>query len=126
MNIFQLINKLLFAKKESFEDLDHESLQSFQPYMLNRWFSFYGKAQAVFVNNILNRSSHLFEDKNEMFKYYFYQTPKVSYKKIAYIKKTKKEDVEKKYEHIDVIARNKCISQREVKQYIDLSERFCK
>lgn len=121
MNFFELLRKLIFSKKTNAEDLDSEGLQQFTPYMINRWLSFYGGDQAVFVNETLNRFTGLLEDKNEMYKLYYNLIPTQKYKKIAYVKK-KKEKEEKEDLGIPVIARNQMISQREVKQYLDLHD----
>ena len=119
MNFFDLLRKLIFSRKTIAEDLDSEGLQQFTPYMVNRWLSFYGASQAVFVNETLNRFTGLLEDKNEMYKLYYNLIPTQKFKKIAYVKK-KKEKEEKEDTNIPIIARNQMISQREVKLYLDL------
>lgn len=122
MNFFQLLNCLFYNKKALTDsNLDSDSLQGFVPYMVNRWLSFYDRSKAVFVNETLNKYSYLFDDKNEMFKLYFNLIPQTRFKKIQYVKK-KKEDKEKEAQGLDVIARNNCISIREVKQYMDIFE----
>jgi len=118
MNFFDLLRKLLFSKKTVAEDLDNEGLQQFTPYMVNRWLSFYGTNQAVFVNETLNRFTGLHDDKNEMYKLYYNLIPTCKYKKISYVKK-KKEKEEKEDTNIPIIARNQMISQREVSIYLD-------
>jgi len=118
MNFFDLLRKLIFSKKTIAEDLDSDGLQQFTPFMINRWLSFYGATQAVFVNETLNRFTGLLDDKNEMFKLFYHLIPTCQYKKISYVKK-KKEKEEKENKDIPIIARNNMISQRELKHYID-------
>jgi hypothetical protein len=124
MTIFELINKLFFRKKESFEDLDHESLQSFQPFMINRWLSFYGKAQAVFVNETLNKFTGVFDDKNNSYKLYYHLIPHLKYSKISYIKKKKEETTVNS--SVGIYASYNNISKREVLAYLDLQNNLSK
>ena len=121
MNIFEILNNLLFRRKNTAcEDLDHDSLQNFQPFLINRWISFYDKQQAVFVNETLNRFSGIFQDKGDSYKFYYNLIPTQQYKKINYIKKKK---IEKKEEdNIALLARNTNISQREINLYIDFQK----
>lgn len=121
MNFFDLLRKLIFSKKTIAEDLDNEGLQQFVPYMLNRWVSFYGKPQAVFVNETFNKFAGLFDDKNEQYKLYYHLLPTSKYKKIEYVKK-KKEKEEKVDDSVPIIARNQMISQREVRMYLDFNK----
>ena len=123
MNFFDIIRNLFFTKKADAVELDHDSAQAFTPYMVNRWLTFYSREQTILVNETLNKFTGLLDDKGEMFKLYFNLIPKLRYKKIEYVKKKKlKEDGSSKdiSKDIEVIARNKMISQRELKQYIDL------
>ena len=124
MTIFELINKLFFRKKESFEDLDHESLQSFQPFMINRWLSFYGKTQAVFVNETLNKFTGVFDDKNNSYKLYYHLIPHLKYSKINYIKKKKEETTVNS--SVSIYASYNNISKREVLAYLDLQNNLSK
>lgn len=121
MNFFDLLRKLIFSKKTIAEDLGSEDLQQFTPYMMNRWLSFYGASQAVFVNETLNRFTSLLDDKGEMYKLYYNLIPTCRYKKIEYVKK-KKEKEEKQDTNIPIIARNQMISQREVNLYLDFKK----
>ena len=121
MNFFDLLRKLIFSKKTIAEDLGSEGLQQFTPYMINRWLSFYGATQAVFVNETLNRFTSLLDDKSEMYKLYYNLIPTCRYKKIEYVKK-KKEKEEKENADIPIIARNQMISQREVNLYLDFQK----
>lgn len=124
MNFFQLQNKLFYSKKTNAEFLDSEGEQSFVPFMFNRWLSFYSKGMASITNETLNRFGSVFQDKQQQYRLYYYFIPRLKFKRIAYNKKTKKEDSEE--ENLDLIARNKNISVRELKSYIDLQENISK
>ena len=124
MNIFELINKLFFRKRDSFEDLDHDSLQNFQPFMINRWLSFYGKSQAVFVNETINRFTNIFDDRSCTYKMYYYLIPHLKYSRINYFKRKKDKHEEEKF--ITAYAANNNISKRELEAYIDFSKQISK
>jgi len=116
MNFFQLQNKLFYSKKDKAEDLDTEGEQSFVPFLFNRWLSFYNKDMSVFVNETLNKFSGIFDDKQKSYRLYYYLIPRLKWKKIRYIKKKKNETEEE--ENLSLIAKNKNISKRELKEYI--------
>lgn len=118
MTIFDLFKELFF-KSSSTDCRTSEGLQLFSPYMINRWLSFYGKAQALFVNETLNKYSGVLEDKLHTYNMYFNLIPKMGFKRISYIKKQKVEE-SKEVEHLNLLASNLNISTREIKQYMDL------
>tara|TARA_R110001592_G_scaffold119740_1_gene323165 strand:+ start:12704 stop:13078 length:375 start_codon:yes stop_codon:yes gene_type:complete len=120
MNFFQLQNKLFYSKKTDAEFLDSEGEQSFVPFMFNRWLSFYNKGMATITNETLNRFGGIFQDKQQQYRLYYYFIPRLKFKRIAYNKKLKKEVSEE--ENLDLIARNKNISVRELRSYIDFHE----
>ena len=123
MNFFDILRSLLFfrRKSSSYEELDHDSLQSFTPYMINRWLSFSDKSKAIFVNETFNRFTSLFDNKSDSYKFYYYLTPQSSYKKIEYVKK-KKEEKEKEDVNIKLFAANNLLSTRELTMYLALQE----
>jgi hypothetical protein len=125
MTIFDVIRNLFFKSKLK-EDLNIDTLNVFQPYMINRWLSFYGKKQAVFTNDTLNKYSNLFEDKLAAYKFYEQFIPKCSYKQISYVKKKKADKESLDSEFIPLIANSLNISQREVKQSMDLYKQLRK
>ena len=116
MNFFQLQNKLFYSKKTEAGELDTEGEQAFVPFLFNRWLSFYNNDMCVFVNETVNRFSTIFDDKQQTYKLYYNLIPRLKWKKITYIKKTKKEE-----EEVDLasIAKNKNMSVRELKMYIE-------
>jgi hypothetical protein len=127
MNIFDLIRFLFFKVKNSPKEVTEEMSQCFMPYMINRWLSFYDRSQAVLVNETLNKFSNVLGDKSKMYKLYDNIIPRLSYKKITYVKKVKQEkDKENEIENIAMIASNKNISEREVKQYVEFYNTYCK
>ena len=124
MNFFQLQNKLFYSKKDKAEDLDTEGEQAFVPFLFNRWLSFYNNDMSVFTNETLNRFSTIFDDKHQAYRLYYYLIPRLKWKKIKYIKKNKKDaDTE---EHLELMAKNKNISKRELHQYVELAKTFAK
>ena len=116
MNFFQLQNKLFYSKKEDAGYLDSEGEQAFVPFLFNRWLSFYDNNMCVFTNQTLNKFSTIFDNKQESYKLYYYLIPRLKWKKISYIKKKKKEE-----EEVDLssIAKNKNMSVRELKMYLN-------
>jgi hypothetical protein len=119
MTFFDILRSLLFSKNKSNDDINNESLSQFTPYMVNRWLSFYDNKKVIFVNETLNKFCSLFEDKNQMYKFYNNLIPQSKFKKINYIKKNK-EKKELEDNSISVIARNNMLSTREIQTYIDL------
>ena len=124
MNFFQLQHKLFYSKKVKAEDLDAEGEQAFVPFMFNRWLSFYNNDMSVFTNETFNRFGTIFDDKQQAYKLYYYLIPRLKWKKITYIKKNKKEAEEE--ENLELIAKNKNISKRELLQYVELAKTFAK
>jgi len=124
MNFFQLQNKLFYSKKGKAEDLDAEGEQAFVPFLFNRWLSFYNNDMCVFTNETFNKFSTIFDDKQQAYRLYYYLIPKLKWKKIKYIKKKKKEAEEE--ENLEIIAKNKNISKRELLQYVELAKTFAK
>lgn len=118
MNIFDLFKELFF-KSSSVDCRTSEGLQMFSPYMINRWLSFYGKPQAQFVNDTLNKYSNVLDEKVQQYNMYYHLIPKMKFKRISYVKKSKSNDDEK-VEHLNLLASNLNISTRELKQYMEL------
>jgi hypothetical protein len=116
MNFFQLQNKLFYSKKDNADYLDAEGEQAFVPFLFNRWLSFYDENMSIFTNETLNKFSTVFEDKQRAYRLYYYLIPRLKWKKISYIKKVKKEKDEEL--NLEIMAKNKNISVRELKQYI--------
>jgi len=124
MNFFQLQNKLFYSKKGKAEDLDAAGEQAFVPFLFNRWLSFYNNDMCVFTNETFNKFSTIFDDKQQAYRLYYHLIPRLKWKKITYIKKKKKEAEEE--ENLELIAKNKNISKRELLQYVELAKTFAK
>jgi hypothetical protein len=114
MNLFNILNSILYSKKKLELNLEDENI--FIPYMINRWVSMYNGDLAVFINNFFNKSLP-FEGKESYFDYYFNLCPKLKFKKIAYIKKSKKED------ESDEIPKREFLSEREMMLYVDILQK---
>jgi hypothetical protein len=80
----------------------------------------YSKTTATF-SNIINRYLGVFDDKKDLYSLFVAVMPKVSSKRISYIKKVKED---KKDENTDIamLANNLELSKREINQYIAFSE----
>jgi len=115
--IFDFIDSVLFSKKKL--NTINEGETQFNLYMLNRWCSMYSPDMAQIINETTNKQKELFTLKQDQYNYIFNILPRVKKNRINYIKKVKSEE-EKEDENIPIIAKNLEISQREVKEYIDL------
>ena len=121
MTIFDIINDVLFKKKGNLLD-KKENESDFQPYMLQRWASMYSNLNVRLLNATTNKMNKAMENKPQWYKLFLDTLPKSRYKRIRYIKKVsngpkgKPDDTEKA---IAFIAKQKQISAREVKQYVE-------
>lgn len=115
MTIFDFISSVLFTKKKTcLKSVDEES--DFSPYMLNRWCSMYSPTTAT-VSNVLNKYLGVFESKQDLYSLFVAVMPRVSSRRIAYIKKIKEEKKEENSD-IEMVASNLELSEREINQYI--------
>jgi hypothetical protein len=114
MTIFQYLNSLLFSKKKIDMNCDDES--QFNLFMVNRWTSMYSKEINEYINETSNKYWSLFDDKLNQYNYLYSLLPRLKFKKIAYLKKTKKE--KKSKEEKQLIP--EFYSQREYKQLVEL------
>lgn len=119
MSIFDFITSTLFTKKKNcLNSVDEEG--EFSPYMLNRWCSMYSPTVATF-SNIINKYLGIFEEKKDLYSLFVAVMPKVSSRRISYIKKAKEEKKEENND-LKMIANNLELSQREISQYIAFKE----
>lgn len=92
MSLFDSIDQLLFKNKKI---SNSDAMESFVPYMVNRYFSFYKDGKYVgYINDSLNRYSGIFNSKEDSYSFYDNIIPKLSKTKINYIKKLKEEKEE--------------------------------
>ena len=118
MTFFDILRILFFFTSKKVE-VDQASLQLFQPYMVNRWLSFYDKTKAIFVNETLNKFTELFDNKEDSFKLYDNLIPKSKFKKIEYVKKQKEKEAD---QETAIFAKNNMLSQRELSMYVALQK----
>ena len=127
-NPFQLINDLLFYKKE--QNVNEDDLQFFVPFMVNRYASMYSYEMCEYINAILNNKYIAINlEQMELYNMYHIIIPKVRYKKINYIKKAKKDKpLTKKDEELQsklkMIAKNRDLSFKEIQQIYNLAEKL--
>jgi hypothetical protein len=126
MTIFEIINLLFFSKKNTYDEPDCECLSNFQPYLINRWLSFYGKPQATFVNDTLNKYAGVFQDKNDSYCFYYNLIPRQKFSRIQYIKKQKNTSTKANEDYPPQVASSANLSQREINLYIDLQNQLYK
>lgn len=115
MTIFDQINSIVFTKKKIELNCDDES--QFSSFMINRWLSFYSPEVAVLVNEVSNKQPHT-NNKQELYDFYYSIMPRLKFKKIAYIKKTKKEAVKEDKETV----LPEFLSKREYENYVELKK----
>lgn len=120
--IFDFLQDIIVKKKGNLLD-DNDNEAQFNPYMLQRWLSFYDNTLLKTLSLTANRLYPIFAQKKDWYKFYLTLVPKSRFKRLPYIKKTKEKDSEVKKEYKEVItflAKNHKLSTREIKMYIDL------
>ena len=123
MTIFDILNDILFTKKGNLlKNVDEES--SFNNYMVNRWVSMYSPSLAIIINSTGNWLWSVFETKQDYYKFINTIIPRVSRKRIHYIKKVKPEDKPKELENVELLAKRLELSQREIKSYYEYSSEY--
>jgi hypothetical protein len=115
MTIFDFISDILFTKKKSLTSIEEEG--EFSPFLVNRWISMYSPANANMCNK-LNKYLGIFESKKDLYNLFFASFSKLPYKKITYFKR-KKAEKDEKIDNIELLAKAKELSQREIKEYIE-------
>lgn len=125
-NTFQMINEVLFYKKEQIPNED--DLKLFAPFLINRYASMYSPEMCEYINFMLNENNKINLTSMELYRLFHTIIPKLRYKKIAYIKKsakntntlTKKE--QELQDKIKCIAYNKELSIKEVNNLINFAK----
>ena len=120
MTIFDYINSVLFTKKKVELNCDDES--QFNLFMMNRWVSFYSNETVDYVNMTTNRYGNLFNLKQDQYNMLYNTMPALKFKRINYIKKSKKDD--KKEEEKQFVP--EFMSAKEYQQNVELSKTFSK
>lgn len=87
MTLFEQLNTILYSKTHTELNCDDES--QFILFMINRWSSMYSPQIALAINETTNKNYSIFTTKQDAFNYLFYILPKLKFKRLNYIKKTK-------------------------------------
>jgi len=123
MTIFSILNSILYSKKPLDVNVDDENI--FNLYMVNRWCSMHSPEINNLINDTTNRLGMVLESKEDQVKFLTNILPRCRFKRIEYLKKTKKEkpdkDQETRDQYITLIAKTREISKREVLQAIQES-----
>jgi len=120
VTIFDCLNDILFTKRgKLLKNVDEET--DFNQYMINRWVSMYSPSMAVVINSTTNWLYSVFETKQQYYKFVSRVLPRVSFKRIHYIKKKKPEETAKEIDNIELLAKRLELSKREIKSYYEHS-----
>ena len=114
MTIFDYIGDILVKKKGNLP------LEEYIPFLINRWLSFSSPSVSVVINDSVNCLGNI--DKNIHYKLLVAAFPKLKYTpRITYIKKLKPEKNDKDTK-VELLSKNMELSQREIKQMLELVE----
>lgn len=114
--MFQHLNAILYKSKLAIDDINENS--EFTPYLVQRWCTMHSPAVTTLVNETTNKYWPVLNDKMSWFITLNTVIPKCKFKKINYIKKSKKELESNEKAQIQKIANNLEISSRELISYI--------
>jgi hypothetical protein len=113
VNFFDHLKNLLVDKKEI------SSLDSYVPYMANRWISFISPSSCLAINESVNSLGNL--DKDVHYKLILSAFPKQRYMpRIPYVKKVKENEKDKDPK-IPILAKTLERSQKEIQDLLDFS-----
>lgn len=114
--MFNYLNSILYKSKIEISNIN--DVADFQPFMAQRWCTMHSLPLVTIVNETTNKYWSVMEDKSTWFVALDTIIPKCKFKKISYIKKSKKDLDIKEKEHIQKIANSLEISTREIISYI--------
>lgn len=117
--MFENINSILYKTNTSAALEGIESGNDFVPFLVQRWCSMHSEPVAFILNETTNRYWKCLENNKEWYIALDTSLPKCKFKRIQYIKKSKKEATKKTNQNIHIIANNLEISTREINQYIE-------
>jgi aspartyl aminopeptidase len=113
--LFEYLKDIFIRKKGTLP------LDDYIPFLINRWISFVGNS-AISINESVNKLSNL--DKQQHYKLLISCIPKQKQQPfIKYIKRVKEEKT-KEDDKVSLLASNMEMSEREVKQLLELREQF--
>ena len=114
--MFRAINYLLHEKKKP--ELDVELLESFNPVITSKSFSYYNRGSYCdYINDTLNLYGNIFKIKEDQFKFFDNMIPKLPIRRGEYIKKPKLVEAE-----VDLTPPPEFLSKREVALYKTLTK----
>lgn len=115
--MFKLIHNVLNTKDKNLKFNEDD----FSLYMFQRWLSMSCLKNTQIINETSNKLSYWLQDNEQWYKFFLIVIPRSIYKKINYLKKTKKDKPHiLDQEQIDTLANNLEISKREVVKYLQI------
>lgn len=119
--LFDLLDRILHSKRKIDHNIGDELVH---PYIINRWISMYSTQLCTVINNTGNWMYNVFDTHEQYFRFLQTFIPRVSNKRIHYIKKSKKQTNTQKSDtnesdNINMLARNLELSTREIKCLLD-------
>jgi hypothetical protein len=120
MRLFDFLNDILYNKSGNLLD-KKESESEFNTFLLQRWLSMHSNSNTIILNATVNRLYKPFTKKKRLYQLLLSVLPKCQFKRIRYIKKSKKKAKSKSNfdDAIKFIAQSKQISEREVRCYVE-------
>ena len=113
--MFEHINSILYKSKAKELGADSE----FQPFLVQRWCSMHSAPLTTIINETSNKYWSILEDNTMWYTMLTTSLPKCNFKRIEYIKKSKKEEQSISKNALQKVANNLEISSRELKYYVD-------
>lgn len=114
--MFKHLNAILYKTGSDIENINEDG--EFVPYMVQRWCSMHSTAVTSLVNETTNRYWSVLDDKKAWYTAMDTVIPKCKFKKIVYLKKSKKDVEVKEKEYLQKVASSLEISTRELINYI--------
>ena len=114
VTIFDAINDIAFRKRHQQLPANHQV----NPFLLQRWLSMYSPEVACLVAATGNRQWASMTDAQVWYDYWCTIIPRLPFKRIAYIKKSKQEKSEHEPQ-IEALCAILQLSKREVAQYVE-------
>jgi hypothetical protein len=115
VTIFDYIKDITTYKKGNLP------LDSYIPFLINRWLSFISPQICGAINESVNSLGNI--EKEQHYKLLLKLYPKSKVPFIQYVKKVKEEKTEKD-DRVSLLASNMEMSEREAKQLLELKEQF--
>lgn len=120
---FDILNNTLYNKKTDSKTInEHEA--EFSSFMINRWYSMHSNDACQIINVTTNKFCTLFENKSQTYKMFLHMLPKLTRKRINYIKKVKSNNDEDddSDSQTSLLAGQLELSKREINNYIQYEQ----